>query len=108
MILGDGSTAPFFIPAGSAFMITGVEFVTGNNPGGGVPAGGRIGFVLRTVDSGVVIVEGYAINNGGQGSVSGSTALSTPMRVTSELCLDRTVGAVAGGTRTWVRGYLAP
>jgi hypothetical protein len=105
-ILPDGSVAPFVIPAGYAFMVTGVDYVTGNNPGGGVPAGDRIGYILRTVKSGVVMAEGYAINTGAQGSVSGNTTLSTPMPVTSELCLDRTVGAVAGGTRTWVRGFL--
>lgn len=105
-IRGDGTTAPFSIPAGFAFMVTGVDFVTGSAPGGGVPPGDRIGFVLRTVNSGAVIAEGYAINTGTLGSVSGSTVLSTPMRVTSALCLDRTVGAVIGGTRTWVRGFL--
>jgi hypothetical protein len=105
-ILPDGTTAPFSIPARFAFMVTGVDYVTGDNPGGGVPSGARIGYVLRTVDSGVVIAEGYSINTGAQGSVSGNTTLSTPMPITSELCIDRTVGAVAGGTRTWVRGFL--
>jgi len=106
MIQGDGTTAPFSIPAGFAFMVTGVDFVTGNSSGGGVLTGDRIGYVLRTVNSGIVVAEGYAINTGGPGAVSGSTPLSTPMRVTSALCLDRSVGAVIGGTRTWVRGFL--
>jgi len=105
-ILPDGSTAPFSIPKGYAFMVTGVDYVTGDNPGGGTGAGGRIGFILRTVDSGIVIAEGYSINTGAQGSVSGNATLSTPMTITSELCIDRTVGNVAGGTRTWVRGFL--
>lgn len=105
-ILADGTTAPFVIPKGYAFMVTGVDYVTGNNPGGGVGSGDRIGYVLRTVTSGVIIAEGYAINTGAQGSVSGNTTLSTPMPVTSELCLDPTVGAVVGGTRAWVRGFL--
>lgn len=105
-ILPDGSTAPFSIPEGYAFMVTGVDYVTGDNPGGGVPSGDRIGYVLRTVSSGVVIAEGYSINTGAPGAVSGNSTLSTPMPVTSELCLDRTVGAVVGGTRSWVRGFL--
>ena len=105
-ILPDGTTAPFAIPAGYAFMVTGVDYVTGDNPGGGTPSGDRIGYILRTVSSGIVIAEGYAINTGAQGSVSGNTTLSTPMPVTQELCMDRTVGGVIGGTRTWVRGFL--
>jgi hypothetical protein len=105
-ILPDGSTAPFVIPKGYAFMVTGVDYVTGDNPGGGTGSGDRIGYILRTVDSGIVIAEGYAINTGAQGSVSGQTNLSTPMTITSVLCLDRTVGNVTGGTRTWVRGFL--
>jgi hypothetical protein len=105
-ILPDGSVAPFAIPKGHAFMVTGVDYVTGDNPGGGTGAGGRIGFILRTVDSGIVIAEGYSINTGAQGSVSGNATLSTPMPITSELCIDRTVGNVTGGTRTWVRGFL--
>jgi hypothetical protein len=105
-ILPDGSTAPFSIPKGYAFMVTGVDYVTGNSPGGGTGPGDRIGYVLRTVDSGIVIAEGYAINTGALGSVSGQTNLSTPMTITSELCIDRTVGNVIGGTRTWVRGFL--
>jgi hypothetical protein len=105
-ILPDGSVVPFHIPRGYAFMVTGVDYVTGDSPGGGTPTGDRIGYILRTVDSGVVIAEGYAVNTGAQGSVSGQTNLSTPMPVTSQLCLDRTVGGVVGGTRTWVRGFL--
>lgn len=101
----DGTPAPFSIPAGHAFMITGVDFVNGNS-NGGVPTGDRIGYLLRTVDGGLVIAEGYARNTGLPGPVSGSTSLSTPMRVTSALCLDRTVGSVTGGTRTWIRGFL--
>jgi hypothetical protein len=53
-----------------------------------------------------VVAEGYSINTGAQGSVSGNATLSTPMPITSELCIDRTVGNVTGGTRTWVRGFL--
>jgi hypothetical protein len=105
-ILADGNTAPFFIPAGYAFMVTGVDFVTGDAPGGGVPSGDRIGYRLTTVTNDLVIAEGYAVNAGAQGSVSGSTPLSTPMPVTVPLCLYRTVGAAVGGTRTWVRGFL--
>jgi hypothetical protein len=105
-IMPDGSVAPFAIPKGYAFMVTGVDYATGNNPGGGTAAGNRIGYVLRTVDSGIVIAEGYSINTGAQGSMTGQTNLSTPMTITSELCIDRTVGNVTGGTRTWIRGFL--
>jgi hypothetical protein len=87
-------------------MVTGVDYVTGNNPGGGVPTGERIGFRLTTVASGIIIVEGYTVNTGLPGSVSGATNLSTPMRINTGLCLDRTVGVVIGGTRTWIRGYV--
>src|SRR4051812_25731895 len=38
-ILPDGTTAPFAIPAGYAFMVTGIDYVTGDNPGGGTPSG---------------------------------------------------------------------
>ena len=69
-------------------------------------SGDRIGYILRTVDSGIVIAEGYSINTGAQGSMSGQTNLSTPMTITSVLCIDRTVGNVIGGTRTWIRGFL--
>jgi len=105
-ILADGNTVPFVIPAGYAFMVTGVDFVTGNAPGGGVPSGERIGYTLTTVTNDLIVAEGYAINSGAPGSVSGSTPISTPMPVTVPLCLHRTVGAVVGGTRTWVRGFL--
>ena len=87
-------------------MLTGVDYLTANNPGGGVPTGERIGFRLTTVAGGVIIAEGYTVNTGLPGSVSGATNLSTPMRINSGLCLDRTVGAVIGGTRTWIRGYV--
>ena len=105
-IMPDGSIAPFAIPRGYAFMVTGVDYATGDNPGGGTAAGARIGYILRTVDSGTVIAEGYSINTGAQGSMTGQTNLSTPMTITSELCIDRTVGNVIGGTRTWIRGFL--
>ena len=105
-IMPDGSIAPFAIPKGSAFMVTGVDYATGDNPGGGTAAGDRIGYILRTVDSGTVIAEGYSINTGALGSMTGQTNLSTPMTITSELCIDRTVGNVIGGTRTWIRGFL--
>ena len=105
-ILPDGSIAPFVIPAGYAFMVTGIDYVTGNNPGGGTVSGDRIGFTLTTVVNDVVIAEGYAVNTGAPGSVSGTAPISTPMPVTAPLCLHRTVGNVIGGTRTWVRGFL--
>jgi hypothetical protein len=105
-IMPDGSLAPFSIPKGHAFMVTGVDYVTGDNPGGGTATGDRIGYVLRTVSSGIVISEGYAVNTGAAGSLSGNTTHSTPMAVTSELCIHRLVGNVTGGTRTWVRGFL--
>jgi hypothetical protein len=69
-VLPDGNTAPFAIPAGHVLMVTGVDFVTGNNPGGGVPTGERIGFRLTTVTTGVIIAEDYAVNAGLPGSVS--------------------------------------
>lgn len=105
-LLPDGTSAPFVLPAGQALMITGVDYVTGNSPGGGVPTGERIGFRLTTVASTFIIAEGYTVNTGLPGSVSGATNLSTPMRINSGLCLDRNVGAVIGGTRTWIRGYV--
>ena len=45
------------------------------------------------------------MNVGTTGSVAGTTVLSPPMRVTSDLCLDRSVG---GGltSRTLIRGFL--
>jgi hypothetical protein len=106
MILPNGEIAPFAIPAGHAFMVTGVDFANGHTPSG-VPTGARIGFILRTVSSPVVIAEGYAINTGAEGPMSGSATLSTPMRVSETLCLDRSVGSELGGTRTWIRGFLA-
>jgi hypothetical protein len=97
----DGSILPFSIPAGSAFMVTGVDFSTEN-----VPAGGRAGFLLRIVGSGFVIAQGYAINTGAAGPVAGTARLTTPMRVTGQLCIDPTIGSVSGGTQHAVRGYL--
>jgi len=100
MIQGDGSIGSFQIPAGEAFMLTSVDFVST-----GVPTGKRAGFVLRTVDSGIVIAEGYSINTGEYGPVSGTTLLSPPMRVTSSLCLDRTTSIDPYAARTWIRGF---
>ena len=105
MIGPDGVPMPFLIPAGFAFMVTGVDFANGNFAGG-VPAGDRIGFVLRAGGSGIVIAEGYEVNTGLAGSLSGHVTLSTPMRITSTLCMDRSVGSVIGGTRAWIRGFL--
>ena len=104
-ILPDGNTAPFVIPAGYAFMVTGVDFVTGNFAGG-TASGDRIGFALTTLTNDLIIAEGYSINTGAPGSVSGGVLLPTPMPVTVPLCLHRTVANVIGGTRSWVRGFL--
>jgi len=98
MIQGDGSVAPFDIPDGQAFMVTSVQFVSQ-----GLAPGNRAGFVLRTVDSGIVIAEGYTIQTANDyGPVSGTTVLSPPMRVTSGLCLDRLDSYAA---RSWIRGF---
>jgi len=101
----DGTTAPFALAAGQVLMITGIDYVTGNTFGG-VPTGERIGFRLTTVTNDLIIAEGYAVNTGLPGAVSGNLTLSTPMRVNTGLCMDRTAGVVVGGTRTWIRGFV--
>jgi hypothetical protein len=84
-------------------MVTGVEFTTG-----GVTTGDRAGFVLRVSGGGIVMAEGYEINLGATGGVTGRAVFSTPIPMAGLPCLDRSAGTTSNGTRTWIRGFLAP
>ena len=104
-LMPDGTLTPFTLPVGQVLMVTGIDYATGASAGG-VPTNERIGFVLRSTASGIVLAEGYTVNTGLSGAVTGATNLSTPMRMSTGVCVDRLAGWVIGGTRTWVRGYL--
>jgi len=97
----NGVIIPFSLPAGSAFMVTGIDYAANS-----VPTGQRTGVVLRTVDASIVIAEGYTVNAGAPGSTAGTIALSTPMRVTSTLCISPGLNQEVGFSRVMIRGFL--
>jgi hypothetical protein len=97
----DGVIVPFSLPAGYAFMVTGIDYAANS-----VATGQRTGVVLRTVTSGIVLAEGYTVNVGAPGSTAGTIALSTPMRVTSTLCASPGLNQEEPASRIFVRGFI--
>jgi len=100
-LLSDGTITPFSIPSGWAFMVTGIDYAANI-----VPTGQRTGVVVRTKDSGFVLAEGYTVNEGAPGLVSGTIPLSTPMRVTSTLCQGPGLNQEVDASRVRIRGFL--
>jgi hypothetical protein len=81
-------------------MVTGIRYTSDN-----VPTGGRIGYVLRTNVSGIVIGEDYAINTGAAGRVMVRSIFPSPLRVNALLCIDF-AGAAPFNSRMWIHGFL--
>jgi hypothetical protein len=96
----SGSTEPFVIPAGSAFMVTGVALASS------MPAGQWARFVLRAEELGIVMGEGTIVNHATVAApTTGHVAFPSPIRFTTAapcIALDGSLG----NTRTWVYGFL--
>jgi hypothetical protein len=100
-VLPDGTQTEFSIPEGWALVVTGIDY--GANS---VDTGKRTGAVVSTTNSAIVLAEGYTVNEGLPGSTSGTILLSTPMFVTSNLCIRPGLNQETPASRILIRGFL--
>jgi hypothetical protein len=95
-----GGAEPFAIPAGSAFMVTGVAFTSS------MPAGQWARFALRAEELGIVMGEGTIVNRATvDAPTTGHVTFPSPVRFTAAAPCISTDGSL-GNTRLWVYGIL--
>jgi hypothetical protein len=99
-LVPGGPPQAFSVPAGSAYMVTGVGFAST------IAAGQWARFVMRQENSGIVLGEGTMVNpTAGSVPMASHFSFPSPIRFTTAApCVD--LDGSLGNTRLWVYGYL--